>query len=145
MRSETTTDPALAALLEYLKRTRGFEFTAYKPATLLRRLHKRLHAVGIESFEHYQDYLEVHPEEFAQLFNAILINVTAFFRDEPAWDSPAETNVLPRIVGAGTIRFASGAPAARRAKKPTRHDAARRAAWARRVPRAREGLRDRRR
>jgi two-component system CheB/CheR fusion protein len=27
----------------------------------------------------------VHPEEFTRLFNAILINVTAFFRDEPAW------------------------------------------------------------
>jgi two-component system CheB/CheR fusion protein len=32
------------------------------------------------------DYLEVHPTEFAELFNAILINVTAFFRDQPAWD-----------------------------------------------------------
>ena len=27
-----------------------------------------------------------HPEEFAQLFNTILINVTAFFRDPAAWE-----------------------------------------------------------
>jgi two-component system CheB/CheR fusion protein len=101
MRSETTTDPALAALLAYLKRTRGFEFTAYKPATLTRRLQKRLRVVGVEGFVDYQDYLEVHPEEFALLFNALLINVTAFFRDESAW-AHLRDDVLPRVVEAGT-------------------------------------------
>ncbi len=73
-------------LLEYLKRTRSFDFTAYKRASLIRRVEKRLQMVGIASFGDYTDYLEVHPEEFVQLFNVILINVTAFFRDEPAWE-----------------------------------------------------------
>jgi two-component system CheB/CheR fusion protein len=42
--------------------------------------------VGIADFGDYQDYLEVHPEEFIQLFNTILINVTGFFRDPGAWE-----------------------------------------------------------
>ena len=40
-----------------------------------------MQAVDIADYEAYQDYLEVHPEEFSELFNTILINVTSFFRD----------------------------------------------------------------
>ena len=69
------------SLLEFLKRTRGFDFTGYKRATLERRITKRLQSVGCNDFTEYLDYLEVHPEEFGQLFNTVLINVTSFFRD----------------------------------------------------------------
>jgi len=61
MKSETT-DPSFDTLLVYLKRTRGFEFTAYKPASLMRRLQRRMRTVGVQEFADYQDYLEVHPE-----------------------------------------------------------------------------------
>ena len=40
-----------------------------------------MHEVGIDRFAAYQDFLEVHPDEFGFLFNTILINVTGFFRD----------------------------------------------------------------
>jgi chemotaxis methyl-accepting protein methylase len=33
----------------------------------------------------------VHPDEFPQLFNVLLINVTTFFRDEQAWDAIRES------------------------------------------------------
>lgn len=33
-------------LLEYLKRTRSFDFTAYKRASLIRRVEKRMQMVG---------------------------------------------------------------------------------------------------
>ncbi|MQA29984.1 MAG: PAS domain S-box protein [Luteitalea sp.] len=78
--------PAFDALLDYLKSSRGFDFTAYKRASLARRVEKRMAAVRVEGFVDYADYLEVNPEELDQLFNAILINVTSFFRDEPAWE-----------------------------------------------------------
>jgi two-component system CheB/CheR fusion protein len=45
------------------------------------------------------DYLEVHPEEFTKLFNTILINVTGFYRDEPAWDYLGR-EIIPRILAA---------------------------------------------
>ena len=33
-------------------------------------------AVGCDSYGDYLDFLEVHPEEFEQLFDTLLINVT---------------------------------------------------------------------
>jgi two-component system CheB/CheR fusion protein len=91
-------DPEWAGLLGYLLRARGFDFHGYKPASLARRIRKRMEAVGLESFAAYQDYLEAHPKEFATLFNTILINVTGFFRDPAAWDA-VRTTALPEIIG----------------------------------------------
>jgi two-component system, chemotaxis family, CheB/CheR fusion protein len=85
------------ALLDYLKRTRGFDFTGYKRPSLMRRIQKRMQMVGIEGYGDYQDYLEVHPDEFGHLFNMILINVTTFFRDAPAWEFLSE-EVIPQIL-----------------------------------------------
>jgi two-component system CheB/CheR fusion protein len=85
------------ALLEYLKHSRGFDFTDYRRTSLRRRVNKRMNTVGIKGFRNYLDYLEVHPDEFTDLFNTILINVTTFFRDAPAWDYLAR-EIIPRIV-----------------------------------------------
>ena len=89
-------DKSFEALLEYLQRTRGFDFAAYKRPSLVRRVDKRMQMINLKNYGDYIDYLEVHPEEFIHLFNMILINVTAFFRDQPAWDSLAET-IIPKI------------------------------------------------
>jgi two-component system, chemotaxis family, CheB/CheR fusion protein len=83
-------------LLDYLKRTRGFDFTGYKRASLERRIAKRMEAVGVDSYLAYVDYLEVQPDEFADLFNTILINVTGFFRDAAAWEYLV-AEILPRV------------------------------------------------
>jgi two-component system CheB/CheR fusion protein len=74
------------ALLQFLQQQRGFDFTGYKRPSLMRRVMRRMQLAGVDDFDGYIDYLEVHPEEFGQLFNTILINVTSFFRDEPAWE-----------------------------------------------------------
>jgi two-component system CheB/CheR fusion protein len=90
-------DSSLDVLLDYLKRTRGFDFTGYKRASLERRIAKRMEAVGVDSHAAYVDYLEVQPDEFAFLFNTILINVTGFFRDPAAWDY-VTAEVVPRAL-----------------------------------------------
>src|ERR1041385_2890925 len=87
----------LEALLDYLKRNRGFDFTGYKRTSLERRINKRMADLKIGNYSDYVDYLEVHPEEFPALFNTILINVTSFFRDPHAWEFLAE-EVVPQIV-----------------------------------------------
>jgi two-component system CheB/CheR fusion protein len=84
-------------LLGYLQRARGFDFTGYKRQGLMRRIEKRMGMVGVPTFAAYVDYLEVHPDEFAQLFNTILINVTSFMRDAPVWDY-LRAEVVPRIL-----------------------------------------------
>jgi two-component system CheB/CheR fusion protein len=91
-------------LIEYLRDARGFDFTGYKRASLIRRVSQRCSELGIDNFRAYHDYLQVHAEEFAILFDKILINVTDFFRDKEAWDYLAE-NIVPRIVAKkGDIR-----------------------------------------
>src|SRR5689334_15290502 len=84
-------------LLEYLKASRGFDFSAYKVSSLMRRIQKRMREVGVESYAAYTDFLEVHPHEFGPLFDTVLINVTSFFRDAPAWEYLAQ-HVLPRLI-----------------------------------------------
>ncbi|WP_026101176.1 CheR family methyltransferase [Synechococcus sp. PCC 7336] len=86
MSSSTEEERVFEALLDYLRRTRGFDFTGYKRSSLRRRVTKQMRSREIDNFGDYLDYLEVHPEEFDALFNTILINVTAFFRDKSAWD-----------------------------------------------------------
>jgi two-component system, chemotaxis family, CheB/CheR fusion protein len=91
-------DPqALESVLEYLKSSRGFDFSGYKRSSLERRIRKRMREVDIERFDEYLDHLQVTPDEFTDLFNTILINVTGFFRDRPAWDYVAG-EVIPQIL-----------------------------------------------
>lgn len=87
----------LRVLLDFMKQNRGFDFSGYKHPGLMRRIDKRLQAVGVERFSDYVDYLQVHPEEFAYLFNTVLINVTAFFRDPSAWDY-VTSEIIPQII-----------------------------------------------
>ena len=87
----------LVSLLEFLKSNRGFDFSGYKRTSLERRIQRRMQEVGASTYEEYQDLLEVTPGEFTDLFNTILINVTGFFRDKPAWDY-LRTDVIPQLV-----------------------------------------------
>jgi two-component system CheB/CheR fusion protein len=95
--TEGKTSPELENLLEYLKSTRGFDFTAYKRSTLGRRIDKRIAAASMSGYSEYIDYLEVHPEEFGHLFNGILINVTSFFRNPDTFEY-LRTTVVPAIL-----------------------------------------------
>jgi two-component system, chemotaxis family, CheB/CheR fusion protein len=97
--AELSADRDLEVLLDYLRRSRGFDFTGYKRASLSRRVDKRMQEVGADGYLSYLDLLEVDPEEFTQLFNTILLNVTGFFRDPPAWEYLG-AEVLPKLVAA---------------------------------------------
>jgi two-component system CheB/CheR fusion protein len=92
-------DPALERLLVYLRDSRGFDFSGYKRATLVRRIRKRMGEVSVADYEDYVDFLEANPREFVALFNTILINVTGFFRDPDAWRY-LQDEVVPKIVEA---------------------------------------------
>src|ERR1700716_1019286 len=89
--------PDLEGLLEHIRETRGFDFSGYKRTTLLRRVSKRMTQVGVKDYSDYVEYLEANPEEFAALFNTILINVTSYFRDASAWEY-LQQEILPRII-----------------------------------------------
>ena len=84
-------------LLVFLQQQRGFDFTGYKRPSLMRRVQRRMQNLGMNEFDAYGEYLRDHAEEFGQLFNTILINVTSFFRDAHAWEY-VEKTVLPEIL-----------------------------------------------
>ncbi|WP_208012460.1 CheR family methyltransferase [Cellulomonas shaoxiangyii] len=90
-------DPRFESLLEYLKEQRGFDFTGYKRQSLVRRVRRQMTGVGIEGFDEYQDHLALHPDEYAALFDTVLINVTSFFRDTESWEYLRE-HVLPALL-----------------------------------------------
>ena len=94
---ETGTSEAFEALLEFIKDNRGFDFTGYKRPSLRRRIEKRMEAVDIATFDEYHAYLEANGDEFGELFDTILINVTGFFRDPPAWEYLA-SDVIPSLL-----------------------------------------------
>ncbi|HTJ71694.1 MAG TPA: CheR family methyltransferase [Actinospica sp.] len=102
-----TSEHELEELLAYLRDARGFDFTGYKRTSLTRRVRKRMADSGMSSYGDYRDVLEADPDEFNELFNTILINVTGFFRDSESWEYLA-AHALPQIladnVGDGEIR-----------------------------------------
>ncbi|MEQ7004578.1 CheR family methyltransferase [Actinopolymorpha sp. B17G11] len=95
----TETDKELTELLEFIRDLRGFDFSTYKPSTLGRRIRKRMQDVDKTSFADYRDLLEADADEFTQLFNTVLINVTSFFRDLDAWDY-LRADVVPSVLEA---------------------------------------------
>jgi len=94
---EEAAPEGLASLLDFLKSNRGFDFSGYKPTSLERRIQRRMQDVGSSTYEEYQDYLEVTPDEFTDLFDTILINVTGFFRDKLAWDY-LRAEIIPAVL-----------------------------------------------
>ncbi|CAN5535565.1 PAS domain S-box protein [soil metagenome] len=90
-------DDACDAPLRYLRDTRGFDFTGYKRASLMRRVRHRMDQVGVENFDEYLDTLQASADEFSALFNTILINVTDFFRDPESWEF-LRAEVIPEVL-----------------------------------------------
>jgi two-component system CheB/CheR fusion protein len=94
---DTATDESFETLLRYMRDSRGFDFTGYKRASLMRRVRHRMAYAGYDTFEEYLDVLQASSDEFSALFNTILINVTDFFRDPEAWDY-VSSDAIPRML-----------------------------------------------
>ncbi|WP_448188019.1 CheR family methyltransferase [Azospirillum sp. sgz301742] len=94
---KSTADPEFETLIRHIQESRGIDFRGYKRTSLQRRIRRRMEEVNCEDFPSYQDFLEVHPQEFIELLNTVLINVTSFFRDPDSWEV-LKKDVVPRIV-----------------------------------------------
>ncbi|MFB2976891.1 CheR family methyltransferase [Microseira sp. BLCC-F43] len=90
-------NPEFEALLDYLNRSRGCDLTGYKRSTLMRRFRQRMQNIKIDNYQSYLQYLQYHPQEYLDLLNEVLINVTSFFRDREAWGYLA-AEILPKIL-----------------------------------------------
>lgn len=88
---------ALAAVFQLLRAHSGVDFSQYKSSTVLRRLHRRMVLRRTASLARYLRLLHERPEEIGDLFNDLLIHVTSFFRDPPAFEQ-LRREVLPRLL-----------------------------------------------
>ncbi len=88
---------ALKELLEELAEQRGFDFRGYKRTTLERRFRRRMFQLSVGSYAEYAEYLRKHAGEINELLSTILINVTEFFRDPPAWEI-LQHEILPPMI-----------------------------------------------
>lgn len=84
-------------LLNYLREKHHFDFTNYKPNSLMRRISYRMQQLSFKNFSEYNDYLEADSEEFVHLFNAIENNFTNFFRDINDWHY-LSNQIIPQII-----------------------------------------------
>ena len=78
----------------------GIYFQDNKKYLLESRLHKRIKHLGIETFEKYLEYLKTNPkreEEKKQLYEAITINETYFFRNQPQLDALV-ASIIPEVL-----------------------------------------------
>jgi two-component system CheB/CheR fusion protein len=79
-----------------LHRRTGHDFSGYKHNTIIRRIGRRLDLHRLENVDHYIRFLQENPQEVDALFGELLIGVTNFFRDAPAWEV-IHDKVLPII------------------------------------------------
>ena len=91
------TEVTLRDVLEELAEQRSFDFRGYKKTTLERRFRRRMFQLNLDSYAEYAEYVRKHPDEVNHLLNTILINVTEFFRDPPAWEI-LRHEVLPSLL-----------------------------------------------
>lgn len=96
--TDDATDAGLEEIIAHVKRTRGFDLAGYKRSTVRRRIAKRVAEPGMSTHSDYLDHLQVHPDELAELFDTVLINVTDFFRDADHWGYLRD-EVIARLVG----------------------------------------------
>ncbi|TML25976.1 MAG: protein-glutamate O-methyltransferase CheR [Actinobacteria bacterium] len=86
----------LALLLEGVYRRYGFDFREYAPASLRRRVWRRVQAEGLATISALQDKLLHDPACMERLLLDLSINVTAMFRD-PAFYVAFRQKVVPLL------------------------------------------------
>jgi chemotaxis protein methyltransferase CheR len=86
----------LELLLEAIFRRYGFDFREYAPASLKRRLHRRMHAEGVQTVSGLQERLLHDPQVMEKLLLDLSVNVTAMFRD-PTFYAAFRAKVVPLL------------------------------------------------
>lgn len=84
------------AIFDILEERCGINFKQYKPATIERRIQRRIELTKQISLEAYLEFLEVDEHEPNELYKDLLIGVTRFFRDQFSFDKLRDL-VLPGI------------------------------------------------
>lgn len=86
----------IGKILAIVQSRTGVDFNFYKETTIFRRLERRLTINQISKVEDYLTMLQENGKEADALYQDLLIGVTNFFRDQPAFDF-IQNNIIPEI------------------------------------------------
>ena len=93
MAMEIDRDSAHEEVMHLLQHSGGIDFREYKPATVMRRMERRMQVRQTPDLLNYVRLLSADRGELATLRRELLIPVTSFFRDPDAFEVLAETAV----------------------------------------------------
>lgn len=98
---------SLEKIFILLRTQTGHDFSQYKKNSICRRIERRMGLHQLKKPEDYVRYLQENPQEATLLFKELLIRVTNFFRDPPAWEQ-LKSEAIPALLaarpGGGTLR-----------------------------------------
>ncbi|WP_245824485.1 CheR family methyltransferase [Sphingomonas azotifigens] len=86
-------------LCRVLRNAIGHDFSGYKRTTLIRRIERRMHVLGIASGRAYLARAKTDSDECEALFRDLLINVTRFFRDADLFERLRSEVIEPLVRG----------------------------------------------
>lgn len=92
-----TEEKGLTEIFALLRAKFGIDFTYYKPSTVGRRIERRITINRAGNLQDYLRQLEDEPAELDSLYADLLIGVTEFFRDKPAFEI-MQQQVIPAII-----------------------------------------------
>ncbi|MDP3537850.1 MAG: chemotaxis protein CheB [Azonexus sp.] len=92
-----TSEEIVTAILQLLFQIGGIDFQEYKPATIMRRLERRMQVRHTPELYRYLDLLEHDRSEVITLRRELLISVTSFFRDPETFSTLYEKVIVPMV------------------------------------------------
>jgi two-component system CheB/CheR fusion protein len=97
-----TAEEVVSAILQLLHQIGGIDFADYKPATVMRRIERRMQVRHCPALFQYLNLLEHDRGEVITLRREMLISVTSFFRDPDVFETLAEKVISPMVAEAQT-------------------------------------------
>jgi two-component system, chemotaxis family, CheB/CheR fusion protein len=94
--------PEVSKLIVLIRTAFSNDLTAYKPATIDRRIERRMALHRIEKQSDYVKYVQATPDELRLLYKDMLISVTSFFRDAEPFEA-LRTRIFPRIMESKSV------------------------------------------
>jgi PAS domain S-box-containing protein len=89
-------DLHLTLITDHLKKKTKDDFSSYKKATLLRRIHRRMESNKVKKFAEYFCILEDNMAEVEALHKDLMIRMTSFFRNPECFETLAQ-KVQPNL------------------------------------------------
>src|ERR1051325_4128338 len=87
----------LTKIFTLLNASHDVDFTHYKPATLERRVRRRMVLHRADTVNQYLDYIRENPQELELLYSDLLIRVTGFFRDAEVFEM-LKSEIIPELL-----------------------------------------------